>query len=132
MTRKMTENMNLAEGVVQRLNKKLGLDIQICGYNNGFQAQYKQQSILLSPLGSPKELVEWLYACEKGVDLQRELRPTPHPAENLTSDDWREIYYAIDSKRTSVETGRLGPETHEGADVDWVTHIEHILNIIGE
>ena len=50
----------------------------------------------------------------------------------LTSEDWREIYYALDTKARLVMEGTYHPEDRPGEDAQWIAHIKRIMKEIGD
>jgi hypothetical protein len=51
---------------------------------------------------------------------------------NLTREDWIEIYYALTSKQASVDSGNYGDDDERiGEIAEWSKHLETIIDKIG-
>ena len=49
----------------------------------------------------------------------------------LTQSDWQEIFYALETKKQSLQTGAYGPEDAPGQDAEWIGHLQSIQEKIG-
>jgi hypothetical protein len=50
---------------------------------------------------------------------------------SLTRGDWSEIYYALELKSRALKRGKYGVQDYMGQDVDWVRHLDNIIEKIG-
>lgn len=46
----------------------------------------------------------------------------------LTKEDWEEIYYALETKRTRIADGEYGDGE---IDQEWIEHLDKIMRKIG-
>jgi len=49
----------------------------------------------------------------------------------LTTEDWQEIYYALESERICIKEGKYGPEDEAGHNKKWIAQLESIEAKIG-
>lgn len=45
----------------------------------------------------------------------------------LTTADWSEVYYALESKALDIEEGRYGPDDGPGDSEEWAAHLREIM-----
>lgn len=50
----------------------------------------------------------------------------------LTTSDWREIYYAVETKLERLRRAEYGAEFQPSEDVKWIAQLERISHKIGE
>jgi hypothetical protein len=45
----------------------------------------------------------------------------------MSTGDWEEIYYALESKEKAIKEGFYGKEDHPGQDKEWRAHLKAIM-----